>query len=131
MMAAVTSKIRNISNEAAMSGIHDKKGFTFIETLVVCIIVAILAAAAIPIYIGYVNNQKAVTVNNLAETAAAVANSQWRRGVTIPTGAVTQNTPPLNLYFNGSNYSVTINADATITVYDKNKTTITSTVSYH
>ena len=109
----------------------DNSGFSLIETLVVCVIVAILASVAIPIYIGYVNNQKQSTVNNLAETAAAAANIQWRRtGVALTDNAsVTPNTAPLNLYFNATNYTVAVSG-VNIIVTDKNKTTITRTIAY-
>jgi prepilin-type N-terminal cleavage/methylation domain-containing protein len=103
-----------------------KKGFTLVETLVVCVIVAILAAVSIPVYIGYVNNQKQVTVNNLAETAAASANSILRK-----TGAAPTLVSQLNLYYNATKYTVTINtAPNSVTVTDASKTTITSTVNY-
>ena len=109
---------------------RDAGGFSLVEALVVCVIVAILAGAAIPIYIGYVNNQKQTTVNNLAETAAAAANAYWRRsGVALTTGNVVPNQPPLNLYFNATNYTVAVSG-SNIVVTDNFKITITKTVAY-
>jgi prepilin-type N-terminal cleavage/methylation domain-containing protein len=112
---------------------YDNKGFSLVETLVVCVIVAVLAAVSIPLYNGYVTNQRWSTVNNLAETAAAAANAQWRRiNADLPaTSPVVPNTSPLNLYFNATNYTVEILAGGSIKVTDALRTSITKTLSYH
>jgi prepilin-type N-terminal cleavage/methylation domain-containing protein len=111
---------------------YNNKGFSLIETLVVCVIVAVLAAVSIPLYNGYVTNQRWTTVNNLAETAAASANAQWRRtNADLAPCTVTPNTVPLNLYFNATNYTVTIIAGGSVTVTDAARPTITKNLSYH
>jgi prepilin-type N-terminal cleavage/methylation domain-containing protein len=107
------------------------EGFSLIETLVVCVIVAILAAVGIPMYSGYVTNQRYQTVNNLAETAAASANAYLRRtGSVVTAGKVSPNTAPLYLYFNASKFNVTAQSDTSIKVTDSTKTSITSTAFY-
>ncbi len=54
-------------------------GFTFIEAITVGVIMAVLAAMAIPIYTRYVQNQKQDVVESLAQTAAVAANVYWRK----------------------------------------------------
>jgi prepilin-type N-terminal cleavage/methylation domain-containing protein len=60
-------------------------GFTFIEVIVTAVIVGILAAAAIPIYTGYVKSQRAATLKNIAQMTAASANIYARRTNAAPT----------------------------------------------
>ena len=107
------------------------RGFSLIETLVVCVIVAILAGVSIPLYASYVTNQRWGTVNQLAETGAAAGNAVYRRtGTALAlTSPVTPNTTPLNLYFNASKYKVEILADS-IRVTDLANTSIKSSAAY-
>jgi prepilin-type N-terminal cleavage/methylation domain-containing protein len=108
------------------------KGFTLIEAIVTAAIMAILAAVAIPMYAGYINDQRKTTVTNLAETAAAAANSYFRRTNIVLTdnSIMTPNAAPLNLYFNAANYEVKA-LGVNIIVKDLKNTTITSsTVAY-
>jgi type II secretory pathway pseudopilin PulG len=71
---------------------HDRTpamgGFTFVEIIVVGIIVAILAAVSIPIYSGYVTYQRNQAATSVAQTASVTANSIFRRlGAGHPTTA--------------------------------------------
>src|SRR4051812_36522019 len=61
------------------------RGFVLAEILVVSVIVAILAAVAIPIYTGYITSQRQSVVKNLAQTAAVAANVYYRRSGEDPT----------------------------------------------
>jgi prepilin-type N-terminal cleavage/methylation domain-containing protein len=62
-----------------------QSGFTMVEVIVTAVIIAVLAAVAIPIYAKYIDNQRQETVDNLANTGAASANSFYRRTGNDPT----------------------------------------------
>ena len=64
-----------------------KRGFVLAEVLVVAIIVAILAAVAVPTYTGYVKSQRQSVVTGLAQTAAVSGNVYWRRTGAVPDSA--------------------------------------------
>jgi prepilin-type N-terminal cleavage/methylation domain-containing protein len=65
-----------------------QNGFSLVEVIVVAVIVGVLAAVGIPIYAGYMRDQRQMTVDNLAETAGATANAYVRRtGDTVITYA--------------------------------------------
>jgi prepilin-type N-terminal cleavage/methylation domain-containing protein len=101
----------------------NNRGFSLVEVIVVGVIIGILSAVAIPSYLGYVNSTKQEAVNNLAQTAAAAANSYFRRTGNNPTVA------QLNLFFDANKYTITV-CSPSVTVTDKSKCTITSTVAY-
>jgi type IV pilus assembly protein PilA len=48
----------------------NEKGFTLVEVIVVAVIVAVLAAVAIPLYLGYIESSKVNMANNTASSAA-------------------------------------------------------------
>jgi prepilin-type N-terminal cleavage/methylation domain-containing protein len=100
----------------------NKKGFTLVEAIVVSVIIAVLAAVAIPVYSGYLNTTKQDAVDNLAQTAAAAGNSFFRRTGNNPT--VTD----LNLFYDQTKYTITVtNPNIIVT---RTGTAFTSTVAY-
>lgn len=63
------------------------QGFTLVEVLVVSVIVGILAAVAIPMYSGYIKNQRRQAATAVAQTAAVSASSLYRRTGVYPNGS--------------------------------------------
>ena len=120
------------NSENFMISMTNQKAFTMVEAIVVAAIVAILAAVAIPMYMGFIHDQQQTTVDNLAETAAAAANAYFRRtGVDPPEGDVIPNTQPLNLYFNAANYRISIAGAAnSVTVTDLKHAGISANRTY-
>jgi prepilin-type N-terminal cleavage/methylation domain-containing protein len=106
---------------------RSQKGFTLVEALVVSVLMAILAAVAIPMYSGYVNSQRIQNVKNLAQTAAVSANSLNRKGV-VPTAELVKAT----MYLPDPNaYTVAVdNGAKTVTVTDAAHNSITATSPY-
>ena len=63
----------------------DQKGFTLIEVIVVAVIVAVLAAVAIPLYNGYVNSSRQNVVDNNAGSAATFCATSRDQGTNVTT----------------------------------------------
>lgn len=90
-----------------------RKGFTLLEAVIAAVIVLILSAVAIPMYGGFIKDARQDAVNELAETAAAAANSYWRKTGSVP--AITgPNAEPLNIYYDNAKHSVSIIGDSLI-----------------
>lgn len=71
----------NARRKALLQGEEAEKGFTLIELLVVVIIIGILAAIAIPIYIGIQNNAKDSAVkSDLTNMKTAVVSYYSQNG---------------------------------------------------
>jgi prepilin-type N-terminal cleavage/methylation domain-containing protein len=86
-----------------------KAGFTMVEVIVVAVIVAILAAIAIPSYNGFIRDSRQEAVNNLAETAGAAADIFYRKTNTDPDISdlnLRYDPAKFNIYFSGSNVAV-------------------------
>jgi len=101
------------------------KGFTLVEAVVVAVIIAVLAAIAIPSYLSYKTNAEQTVVDNLAETAAASGNLFFRKTGNHP------NTGDLNLYLSDSSrFAITISTGTRIIAILDNTSGKTGTATY-
>jgi prepilin-type N-terminal cleavage/methylation domain-containing protein len=68
----------------------NRRGFTLVEVIVVAVIVAILAAVAVPLYLQYVDKARLEVVNNACGSAASFFGACLNAGGTAApaTGAV-------------------------------------------
>jgi prepilin-type N-terminal cleavage/methylation domain-containing protein len=72
--------------------LKNRKGFTLVEVIVVAVIVAVLAAVAIPLYIGYVNESRINQCENAAGSVASFCGACINSGGTVADAAYAPNT---------------------------------------
>jgi prepilin-type N-terminal cleavage/methylation domain-containing protein len=63
-----------------------QKGFTLVEVIVVAVIVAVLAAVAIPLYLNYIQDSRLNAVTNAAGSVCSFAGACINSGGTIGGG---------------------------------------------
>lgn len=103
------------------------RGFVLTEVLVVSIIVAILAVTAIPLYTGYVQNQKKMAALAIAQTASITAASILRRTGVAPTSA------ELNAALaipNATQFTITVIAGPKVRVIENSEATADTSVNF-
>jgi type II secretory pathway pseudopilin PulG len=98
---------------------RQRSGFTFIEVIVVGLIIVALGAVSIPLYSGFISKQRQETVNNLAQAAATSANAHFRRYAAVPNvsdlGLFISQSDQFTITFSGNFVTVTDNSDPEIT----------------
>jgi len=95
-----------------------RKGFTLIEVLVVAVIVAILAAVAIPAYNAYIRGSKEKVALNFAATCAQSAATYYAQSQVAPTTLDDINvTSPSGYTATISGTSVTVTGDGSTPGY--------------
>jgi prepilin-type N-terminal cleavage/methylation domain-containing protein len=79
--------------------LRNNKGFTLVEVIVVAVIVLVLAAVAIPLYNGYINDSRKASAENIAGSIASSAGAATQQGggpapgAVVAGGYVTMTTP--------------------------------------
>jgi prepilin-type N-terminal cleavage/methylation domain-containing protein len=90
-----------------------RKGFTLIEVLVVAVIVAILAAVAIPAYNQYIRSSKEKVAINYAATIAQTAGTFYSQSQLFPDLGDLSILPPAGYTASLTTLQVTVLGDGT------------------
>ena len=101
-----------------------RDGFTLVEAIVVAVIIAALAAIAIPIYGGYLKDAQRGSAEDLARAGAAAASAFYRKKGTDPT--VNQ----LNLSYDTTRMAVSIEDSALIVTVKNTNPVLGDTVLF-
>ena len=67
--------------------VKNQKGFTLVEVIVVAVIVAVLAAVAIPLYMGYIKDSRINVGNNVGGTLASAGGATTQQQLPVPEGS--------------------------------------------
>lgn len=118
-----------------MRHLKSRKGFTLVEVIVVAVIVAALAAVAIPLYQNYVTSARQNTVNNAAADLASFVGVCEQDGTTITdqtsVAAGTKITFGSNSYVVPQNTTADVDATAgTVTITTTHSSGYAKTVPY-
>lgn len=92
--------------------VNNKKGFTLVEVIVVAVIVAVLAAVAIPLYRGYLLSSRTNVCTNVAGSMATFCIASMDNGTTIPAGPVKSGAKVLGA--KGTSFTVPQEVTATV-----------------
>ena len=104
--------------------LNKRKGFTLVEVIVVAVIVAVLAAVAIPLYITYVNDSRVNQCENAAGSVASFAGACVNAGGTVADGAYA---PGATITCTANTTTIMVPADVTVTVTNGPPGTVTAT----
>ena len=100
-----------------------EKGFTLVEVIVVAVIVAVLAAVAIPLYMGYIRDSRINVCNNIAGTVASACGATRQQDTLKEANFPASTVGPSSITYTGLNsvnnviavptdYTVTISSSA-------------------
>ena len=64
--------------------VRKEKGFTLVEVIVVAVIVAVLAAVAIPLYMGYIRDSRVNVGNNVGGSLSSACGATKQQTLAIP-----------------------------------------------
>lgn len=90
-----------------------RRGFTLVEVIVVAVIVAVLAAVAIPLYVSYVNDSRVNQCENVAGSVAHFCSACMNEAGTVADGAYA---PGANITCTANASTIRVPADITVTV---------------
>jgi prepilin-type N-terminal cleavage/methylation domain-containing protein len=93
--------------------LNKRKGFTLVEVIVVAVIVAVLAAVAIPLYIGYVADARVNQCENAAGSVASFCGACVNSGGTVTDGDYA---PSANITCSVNATTLRVPDDVTVTV---------------